>query len=76
MKILYSGWEPWSCVVCMGYGHVPDYGPLGMDFEGEKECDFCQGNGHIWKHSRTGTLALYPGGPLRGKQIDRIDRKE
>lgn len=39
------------CPNCDGYGRVSDYGPLGMDFYGEKECRDCDGTGQIYRKS-------------------------
>ncbi len=35
------------CPNCDGYGKVADYGPFGMDFYGDKECDECDGAGYL-----------------------------
>jgi len=36
-------------------------------------CPRCRGSGDIWVHVPTGTIALYPGGPLVGKEPRRWD---
>ena len=41
----------------------------GIKWGGEEpiECKQCRGNGYYCVHIKTGTMALYPGGPLLGK---------
>ena len=34
--------------------------------QGPVECPTCKGGGVLYLHKKTGTLALYPGGPLCG----------
>lgn len=36
-----------TCPTCSGNGIVADYGPLGTDFEGDKPCRECGGNGYV-----------------------------
>lgn len=36
-----------TCSTCGGKGIVADYGPLGTDFEGDKPCTDCGGNGYV-----------------------------
>jgi hypothetical protein len=58
-------WRIIGCPNCLGHGLVSDYGN-GEDFYGAKECPDCFGRGSL-SVSEKGTLAVYPGGPLRGK---------
>jgi len=37
------------CEVCGGLGVVSDYGPLGADFEGPKDCPQCEGSGYDYE---------------------------
>lgn len=61
-------WREISCV-CGGHGIVSDYG--GGDFNGAKECAECGGSGRQFLSDK-GVIAIYPGGPLRG----RLTKKE
>lgn len=40
----------------------------GLEWGGDypRECRDCQGNARLCCHEPTGTIALYPGGPLSG----------
>lgn len=42
-----------KCDECNGHGVVADYGPLGLDFEGAKECVCCHGSGVIRRMAPT-----------------------
>lgn len=53
----YPGWLRIDCGCCNGYA----WG--GTD---PSECWDCSGSGWLSVHAETGTLALYPGGPLVG----------
>ena len=61
----YPGWKNIQCVACGGHGLLGDWGN-GEDFYGPRECNDCFGSGRIWK-SPKGYLAIYPGGPFRGR---------
>jgi len=54
----YPAWIKEDCGCCAGI-------QWGGEFP--RECDECAGNGFIYRHESTGTLAQYPGGPLLGK---------
>lgn len=56
------GWKLETCVHCQGTGMVSDYGGLGVDFLGPKECPSCAGRGFYW--SKGAVCALWPGGPF------------
>lgn len=58
-----EGWKRMRCGACSGFGQVSDYGALGDDFYGAKECDTCRGNGQVWRTPK-GRYVLYPGGPF------------
>lgn len=66
----YPGWVWEQCGCCHGTGLVLN-GSIAPSDISPTECDACWGNGRIAKHTATGTLALYPGGPLLGKEHDR-----
>ncbi len=54
----YSGWLRIDCGCCAGIswgGHTP------------QDCEECGGSGHIYKHKKSGALALWPGGPFCGQ---------
>ncbi len=53
----YPGWLRVDCGCC-----------AGIEWGGESptECTTCKGSGALAKHSRSGALALYPGGPFCG----------
>ena len=56
----YAGWVRVDCGCCDGLewgGYVP------------RTCRDCGGGGFLAKHVATGTIALYPGGPLRGRAL-------
>lgn len=61
----FPAWHTEDCLVCDGHGEISDYGPLGDDFYGAKECPECSGSGKLWV-SPKGRIADYPGGPFRG----------
>jgi hypothetical protein len=56
----YPGWA-WEDCGCSG----------GLQWGGEApvECTSCGGEGRLAKHLKSGVLALYPGGPLKGRVI-------
>lgn len=54
----YPGWVRVDCGCCAGL----EWG----GFE-PRTCRDCGGNGFLAKHVASGTMALYPGGPLRGR---------
>jgi len=56
-----------ECYECAGYGHVSDYGLMGLDFFGEKECKICCGSGRLVRY-KNGGLAVFPGGPIVGNE--------
>lgn len=53
----HSGWVRKDCGCC-----------AGVEWGGDSptECSHCMGTGQYCEHMKTGTLALYPGGPLLG----------
>lgn len=53
------------CSSCGGHGLVSGYTLGGTDFLGAEECRHCS-SGRIWRYP-SGVLALYPGGPLCGR---------
>ena len=55
---LYPGWEEIDCGCCAGIQWGGDY---------PRECMDCEGTGRIFRHIKSGALALYPGGPFMGK---------
>lgn len=60
-----ASWLKDRCGNCGGHGIVSDYG-MGDDFYGPKDCDSCDGAGSVWISSGD-RVALYPGGPLKGR---------
>ena len=54
----YPGWKRVDCGCC-----------AGLEWGGEhpRECEDCGGNGTLCWHEKSGVLADYPGGPLRGR---------
>jgi hypothetical protein len=61
----HPAWDEITCWRCNGHGIVSSYG--ANDFLGPAVCDKCEGNGILFLHKKTNTLALYPGGPLCGR---------
>jgi hypothetical protein len=59
----YPGYPGWAMVDC-GCSH-------GLSWGGESpsECPTCGGEGRLARHLESGVLALYPGGPLMGKEV-------
>ncbi len=55
-----EGWEAIECSCCNGFLWGRDY-PC--------ECTKCEGSGRLWKHKKSGAIALYPGGPFRGRLL-------
>lgn len=57
----YPGFPGWTRTDCGCSG--------GLEWGGEepRECRRCA-SGTLARHDRTGTLALWPGGPLRGRE--------
>ena len=56
-----DGWVAVQCHACVN--GIVDRGYLEVRPE---DCGECVG-GTLWQHLKTGTLAQYPGGPLRGR---------
>jgi len=54
----YPGWEEIDCGCCAGIQWGGEY---------PRECINCEGNGMLFRHIKSGALALYPGGPFKGK---------
>jgi len=54
----YPKWDEIDCGCCNG---------LEWGGEEPRECNSCNGTGRIFRHRKTGVLAVYPGGPFRGK---------
>ena len=61
MSDAQGGWI--ECSECGGCGLISVYS--ATDFEGADECRECSG-GRLWRYA-SGVIALYPGGPLRGR---------
>ena len=61
-----KGWKIISCS-CAGGLQWGGYEP--------KECPDCDGVGNLCIHLKSGVLALYPGGPFRGR-VDKNELKE
>lgn len=57
--VLPPGWEQVSCGCCAGV----EWGGLEP-----RECRDCRGNGWYFRHTPTGVLAMYPGGPFLGRE--------
>ena len=62
-----------QCSYCGGHGVVSGYTFSGDDFLGAEECRHCS-SGRIWRYP-SGALALYPGGPLCGRDESAKPRK-
>jgi hypothetical protein len=58
-KSEYPGWLVIDCGCSSG---------LQWGGEQPRECRRCEGIGYIYFHTATGIYAVYPGGPLRGRQ--------
>lgn len=54
----YPGWEETDCGCCNGIQWGGEY---------PTECPDCDGSGRLFHHTKSGVLALYPGGPFVGK---------
>lgn len=54
---IYPGWVRIKCHNCRGYGVVDTY------TDGPDDCSTCDG-GFLFKHTKSGVIALYPGGPF------------
>ena len=56
----YPGWLCIDCGCC-----------AGIEWGGEypKECQRCGGSGYLAKHEKSHTIADYPGGPFRGREL-------
>lgn len=61
----YPSWV-WENCHCRG-GQVLDASRAPEDIV-PRDCPDCQGNSRIARHVPTGTFALYPGGPLLGRE--------
>lgn len=59
----YPGWTRIDCGCCAG---------IKWGGETPRDCTSCGGCGMICRHDATGTLAMYPGGPLLG--VDSVIR--
>ena len=55
----YPGWQEIDCGCCAGIQWGGEY---------PRECASCRGSGILFKHIKSGCLALYPGGPFAGKE--------
>lgn len=66
-QIIYFSTEPWPNYP--GWLKIDCGCSNGLKWGGESpcECHRCYGQGQIGVHKKTKTIALYPGGPLRGK---------
>ena len=56
----YPGWLDIDCGCCAGL----EWGGLEP-----RECRDCNGSGGLAYHIESGVYALYPGGPLRGRNV-------
>ena len=54
-----KGWNIIDCGCCGG---------LRWGGEEPIECNYCEGNGHLFKHIKSGVIAIYPGGEFRGRE--------
>ena len=54
----YLGWTWEDCGCSAGF-------VWGAEFPAE--CSGCDGNGRLARHAQSGVLAVYPGGPLKGR---------
>ncbi|HEY7421442.1 MAG TPA: hypothetical protein VH541_05485 [Gaiellaceae bacterium] len=56
----YPGWTRIDCGCC-----------AGIEWGGEqpRECNRCGESGTLVRHDASGVLALWPGGPLRGREL-------
>ena len=59
MTVPPEGWRQIRCANCRGTGLVWTGQP--------EECHQCDGAGTWWKHSSSGALAHFPGGPFCGR---------
>ena len=57
----YPGYPGWTEVYCC-------QGMYLSATDSIEECEFCHGERYYARHNKTGTLALYPGGKLIGKE--------
>jgi len=55
-----NGWVDVDCYCCNG---------LQWGGDSPVECTSCKGNGHYFRHKKSGALALYPGGQFIGKEL-------
>ena len=55
----YPGWVERDCGCCAG---------IKWGGESPVECEHCGGGGFYWLHLKSGVIADYPGGPLRGRE--------
>ena len=55
----WRGWEVLDCGCCNG-----------IEWGGEEpiECSSCNGSGKYFRHTKSGVLAEYPGGPFLGRE--------
>lgn len=54
----YPGWEEIDCGCCAGIQWGGEY---------PRECLSCDGSGVLFHHIKSGVLALWPGGPFKGR---------
>jgi len=57
-SVLWPKWERIDCGCCNG---------IEWGCAEPRECNRCEGTGVIFRHIKSGVLALYPGGPFRGR---------
>jgi len=57
-SIDYPKWEEIDCGCCAGIAWGGNY---------PNTCNYCEGTGRLFCHIKSGVLALYPGGPFKGK---------
>lgn len=65
MKTKLRKWKQVACGCCAGI----EWG--GCE---PRECQDCGGNGSLWLSPRGKALALYPGGPFRGKPSKKVTK--
>ncbi len=66
-SLYWKGWEEIDCKCCNGTEWGGDY---------PRVCKRCEGLGTLYRHKKTGVLAVYPGGPFRGKLVAVIHARE
>ena len=60
--------QPRECDDCPGWMIVDCGCCMGQRWTYGGECKRCGGTGVLFLHKASGTYAMYPGGPLRGRE--------